>query len=464
MGKTENLLSRMNSLFPSFSKGQKKLATYINDNYDKAVFLTAAKLGEVVGVSESTVVRFAIYLGYKGYPEFQKALEELVRNKLNSIQRMEVTYGKVPQSEILETVLQSDIDKIKLTLEHMDQEAFEIAVDTILKAKRIYIVGIRSCAPLASFLSFYLNLIFDNVHLLQTNSASELFEQMIRIDEKDVIIGISFPRYSMRTLKAMEFANKRSAKVITLTDSIHSPMNLYSSCNLIARSDMASIVDSLVAPLSVVNALVVALCMKKQKDLESLLSYPRKDTFSGKELIQKYKEYHKNPTPELLELMLLHNYDDLMGMIGLRPLFSFFQLLNGSWTIRKASIISTETYEGTEEPELLITLDLLVPLPFPFSFSKADYYLTGKDRQARIKSPVKDGTLKLYFPNYQDYYYLPLEDTAIHKSIGCYVDKEHRIKATPELCYQKFECTEEFLEDPKKLLRYVRGVLGVLEM
>ncbi len=137
-------------------------------------------------------------------------------------------------------MLQSDIDKIKLTLEHMDQEAFEIAVDTILKAKRIYIVGIRSCAPLASFLSFYLNLIFDNVHLLQTNSASELFEQMIRIDEKDVIIGISFPRYSMRTLKAMEFANKRSAKVITLTDSIHSPMNLYSSCNLIARSDMAS--------------------------------------------------------------------------------------------------------------------------------------------------------------------------------------------------------------------------------
>ena len=271
MGKTENLLSRMNSLFPSFSKGQKKLATYINDNYDKAVFLTAAKLGEVVGVSESTVVRFAIYLGYKGYPEFQKALEELVRNKLNSIQRMEVTYGKVPQSEILETVLQSDIDKIKLTLEHMDQEAFEIAVDTILKAKRIYIVGIRSCAPLASFLSFYLNLIFDNVHLLQTNSAIELFEQMIRIDEKDVIIGISFPRYSMRTLKAMEFANKRSAKVITLTDSIHSPMNLYSSCNLIARSDMASIVDSLVAPLSVVNALVVALCMKKQKEVVSTL-------------------------------------------------------------------------------------------------------------------------------------------------------------------------------------------------
>lgn len=274
MTQTENLLNRINSLYSTFSKGQKKLANYINDNYDKAVFLTAAKLGEVVGVSESTVVRFAIFLGYKGYPDFQKALEELVRNKLNSIQRMEVTYGKVPQSEILDTVLHSDIEKIKLTLEHMDHGAFDLAVDTILNARRIYIVGIRSCAPLASFLAFYLNLLFDNVHLLQTSSASELFEQMIRINEKDTIIGISFPRYSMRTLKAMEFANNRNAKVITLTDSIHSPMNLYSSCNLIARSDMASIVDSLVAPLSVINALVVALCMRKQdevvKTLESL--------------------------------------------------------------------------------------------------------------------------------------------------------------------------------------------------
>ena len=271
MTQRSNLLSRINSQYQDFSKGQKKLANYIVDNYDKAVFLTAAKLGEVVGVSESTVVRFAIFLGYKGYPEFQKALEELVRNRLNSIQRMEVTYGKVPQSEILDTVLHSDIDKIKLTLENMDQGAFDLAVDTILNAKNIYIVGIRSCAPLASFLAFYLNLIFDKVHLLQTNSASELFEQMIRIGENDVIIGISFPRYSMRTLKALEFANNRNAKVITLTDSIHSPINLYSSCNLIARSDMASIVDSLVAPLSVINALVVALCMRKQSDVVQTL-------------------------------------------------------------------------------------------------------------------------------------------------------------------------------------------------
>ena len=271
MGTEENLLSRMNTQYHKFSKGQKKLVSYITDNYDKAAFFTAAKLGETVGVSESTVVRFAIHLGYKGYPEFQKALEELVRNKLNSIQRMEVTYGRVPKSEILDTVLRADIEKIKLTMENIDHNAFELAVETILEAKSIYIVGIRSCAPLASFLGFYFNLLFDNVHLMHTNSSSELFEQMIHISKDDVIIGISFPRYSMRTLKALEFANNRNAKVITLTDSIHSPMNLYSSCNLIARSDMASIVDSLVAPLSVINALVVALCMRKQKEVTATL-------------------------------------------------------------------------------------------------------------------------------------------------------------------------------------------------
>lgn len=270
-GNTNDLTSRINECYGSLSKGQKILATYITDNYDKAVFLTAAKMGQVVGVSESTVVRFATHLGYKGYPEFQKALEEMVRNKLNSIQRMEVTYGRISQSHILETVLQSDQEKIKDTLEHIDEHAFELAVDTIIKAKHIYIVGIRSCAPLAAFMAFYFNLMFENVTLLQTNNSSELFEQMVRISKDDVIIGISFPRYSMRILKAMEFANNRNAKVITLTDSVHSPMNLYSSCNLIARSDMASIVDSLVAPLSVINALIVALCMKKQGEVAKTL-------------------------------------------------------------------------------------------------------------------------------------------------------------------------------------------------
>ena len=259
MSNTNDLSNRINDAYSKLSKGQKRLATYITDNYDKAVFLTAAKLGEVVGVSESTVVRFATHLGYKGYPEFQSALEELVRNKLNSIQRMEVTYGRISQSKILETVLKSDADKIHSTLEKIDQNAFELAVDTILHAKHIYIIGIRSCAPLASFMAFYFTLMFPNVHLIQTSSSSEIFEQMVRIGKEDVIIGISFPRYSMRTLKAMEFANNRSAK------------NLYSSCNLIADSDMASIVDSLVAPLSVINALIVALCMKKQNEVAKTL-------------------------------------------------------------------------------------------------------------------------------------------------------------------------------------------------
>lgn len=271
MSNTNELTNRINERYSSMSKGQKLLANYITDFYDKAVFLTAAKLGEVVGVSESTVVRFAAQLGYKGYPEFQKALEEMVRNKLSSIQRMEVTYGRISQSRILESVLHADMEKIKGTLEKIDENAFELAVETILNAERIYVVGIRSCAPLASFLAFYLNFMFDNVIQLHTNSSSELFEQMVRIGKEDVIIGISFPRYSMRTLKALEFANNRSAKVITLTDSVHSPMNLYSSCNLIADSDMASIVDSLVAPLSVINALIVALCMRKQDEVADTL-------------------------------------------------------------------------------------------------------------------------------------------------------------------------------------------------
>ena len=271
MGNKNELLQKIEDGYQKFSKGQKKLADFIREDYDKAAFLTAAKMGEEVGVSESTVVRFAMALGYDGYPGFQRALGELVRTKLNSIQRMEVTYGRISQGEILASVLQSDIEKIKLTMEAIDHGSFEMAVDTILKARRIYVIGIRSCAPLASFLSFYLNLICPNVTAVTTNSSSEIFEQLIRIGEEDVIIGISFPRYSMRTLKALEFASNRKAKVITLTDSVHSPMTLYSSCNLIARSDMASIVGSLVAPLSVVNALVVALCMKKQKEVISTL-------------------------------------------------------------------------------------------------------------------------------------------------------------------------------------------------
>lgn len=259
----KSLLARMNEKYPHMSKGQKKLANYITLNYDKAVFMTAAKLGQTVGVSESTVVRFASLLEYGGFPAFVKAMEEMVKEKLNAIDKIEVAAGKMTRQEVLETVMYADAEKIKLTLDNVDREAFEVAIDTILSSRKIYIIGIRSCAPLASFLAFYLNLMFDDVTLITTNNSSELFEQMIRLNEQDCIIGISFPRYSLRTLKAMEFANDRNAKVITITDSKHSPMNLYSSCNLLARSDMASIVDSLVAPLSLINALIVSLCMKK---------------------------------------------------------------------------------------------------------------------------------------------------------------------------------------------------------
>lgn len=266
-----DIITRINEHYEKMSKGQKALASFISDHYDKAVFMTAAKLGETVGVSESTVVRFATFIGYNGYPEFQKDLEEWVQNKINSVQKIGVKYGHSTQSEILTSVLTADIDKIKDTIENLDPVAFETAVDIILKARNVYIMGVRSCEPLADFLHFYLNMIRGNVILLRTTSVSETFEQMIRIDNQDAIIGISFPRYSMRTLKAMEFANDRNAKVIAITDTVHSPMNLYSSCNLLARSDMVSIVDSLVAPLSVINALVVAMCLKRPEDVKQNL-------------------------------------------------------------------------------------------------------------------------------------------------------------------------------------------------
>lgn len=304
MRSKNELLKKIEDGYPKFSKGQKKLADFIRLDYDKAAFLTAARMGEEVGVSESTVVRFAMALGYDGYPEFQRALGEMVRMKLNSIQRMEVTYGRISQGEILATVLHSDIEKIKLTREAIDHETCETAVNVILNARRIYVIGIRSCAPLASFLCFYLHLVCDNVIEVNTSSPSEIFEQMIRINEEDVIIGISFPRYSMRTLKALEYASNRKAKVITLTDSVHSPMTIYSSCNLIARSDMASIVDSLVAPLSVVNALVVALCMKKQKEVITTLE-------TLEEIWDEYQVYNKDE---------LNMVGDKMEMPGAREL------------------------------------------------------------------------------------------------------------------------------------------------
>ncbi len=266
--RTQDVLAKINEKYPKMSKGHKAVATYITEHYDQAVFMTAAQLGNEVGVSESTVVRFAAAIGYDGYPEFQRVLEEWVKDKFSSVAKVGAKYGKSSQSEILQSVLSADIEKISDTLEYLDPVAFETAVDTLLEAETVYIIGLRSCEPLAEFLSFYLQMIRGNIVLLRSTSTTEVFEQMIRISDRDAIVGISFPRYSMRTLKAMEFANDRNAKVIAITDTVHSPMNLYSSCNLLARSDMVSIVDSLVAPLSLINAIVVAMCLKCPEEVK----------------------------------------------------------------------------------------------------------------------------------------------------------------------------------------------------
>lgn len=271
MDSEQDIINLIDQKYNGMSKSHRKIATFIREHYDQAVFMTAAKIGKVLDISESTVVRFAAALGFEGFPDFQKHLSLWVKDKLNAVSKMGAKYGQSSQSELLMTVLQGDMEKINDTIELVDPTAFETAVESIVGAKTVYIVGIRSCEPLADFLCFYLNMIRPNVVLLRTTSTSEMFEQMIRINEEDVLIGISFPRYSMRTLKAMEFANDRNAKVVAITDSPHSPMNLYSSCNLFARSDMVSIVDSLVAPLSLINALVVALCLKCPKEVKENL-------------------------------------------------------------------------------------------------------------------------------------------------------------------------------------------------
>ena len=264
-----DVITRINKSYSGMSKGKKNIAAYVTEHYEQAVFMKAAELGKIVGVSESTVVRFAMSLGYEGYPEFQKALAGWVSDRFGSVEKVGRRFGRSSDGEILSAILRSDISNIENTIQSIDVAAFKMAVDIILKARTVYIVGLRSCEPLADFLHFYLNMIRGGNVLIKTTSVSEMFEQMIRIGDRDCIIGISFPRYSMRTLKCMEFANDRNAKVITITDSVHSPMNLYSSCNILAKSEMASIVDSLVAPLSVINALVVALCMRRPNEVQA---------------------------------------------------------------------------------------------------------------------------------------------------------------------------------------------------
>lgn len=251
----------------TFSKGQKRIANYILEHYDKAAYMTASKLGTLVGVSESTVVRFAIELGFEGYPEMQKSLQELIRMKLTSVQRVEVTNSLIGEGDVLEKILMSDAEKIRRTLEEVDREAFEAAVDKIVAADKIYIIGVRSSSSLAGFLNFNFRMIFDNVKFVQTTSGSEMFEQIMSIGPNDVMIAISFPRYSKRIVNAVEYAHNAGADVISLTDSHQSPIAGVADQLLLARSDLVSFVDSLVAPLSIINAIIVAVSRKKMDDI-----------------------------------------------------------------------------------------------------------------------------------------------------------------------------------------------------
>lgn len=286
-----DLITKIQSELPGFSKGQKQIARFILEHYDKAAFMTASRLGVTVGVSESTVVRFATELGYDGYPHLQRALQEMIRNKLTSVQRMEVAGDRMGGRDVLQTVLHADTDMIRVTLDEIDRDAFQGAVDALMGAKRIYILGVRSSSALASFLGFYFNLLFENVTLVHTNSVSEIFEQVLRVGPGDVLFGISFPRYSKRTLSAMKYARDRGARVIALTDSQLSPLARVADHVLIARSDMASFVDSLVAPLSVINALIVAVGMSRRDEIEH--------TFNKLERIWEEYDVYEKPEDDI---------------------------------------------------------------------------------------------------------------------------------------------------------------------
>ena len=267
----KDLLKTIEEGMSSFSKGQKLIASYILAHYDKAAYLTASKLGTIVGVSESTVVRFAIELGYEGYPDFQSSLRKLIRNRLTSFQRIEVTNNLIGDGDVVEKVLSSDMDKIRHTMEEIDRKMFAEAIDRMVDARRIYILGVRSSSALAGFLNYSFRMIFDDVKFVQTTSRSELFEQIMDIDERDVMIAISFPRYSKRSINAVEFARSKGANVVALTDSQAAPIASYANQLLLAHSDMASFVDSLVAPLSIINAIIVAVSRRKQDELTERL-------------------------------------------------------------------------------------------------------------------------------------------------------------------------------------------------
>ena len=264
---SENFQLRIDNVYPTLSKGHKKIADFIKSNYEKASFMTAASLGKAVGVSESTVVRFASNIGFDGYPELQKYLQEAVKSHLTSVQRMDVAASRYGGDDFVDRAFMTDIEMIKQTRDSISREAFSKSAEAINKAKKIYILGVRSSAALASFTAFYLRFLYENVVLIDTSASSELFEQMFRISEDDVCIAISFPRYSNQTVKALSFAKSRGATIISITDGEMSPIAPYATHLLVAKSSMVSFVDSLVAPLSVINALIAASAREKRDDV-----------------------------------------------------------------------------------------------------------------------------------------------------------------------------------------------------
>lgn len=266
---SRDLMRLIQGKFIRLSKGQKLIAEYILKNYDKAAFMTAAKLGVSVGVSESTVVRFAIELGFSGYPKLQKALQELIKNKLTTVQRLELRNDYFSDGDALKGVLKADMENIRATLEKINQNTFEDVVKSIFEAKRIYIIGLRSSTALAEFLGFYLNIILQNVKIV-SYGISDVFEQMINVGDGDLVIGIGFPRYAAKTIDALEFSQDRGAKVVALTDSLLSPLASKADHTLIAQSNMASFVDSLVAPMSVINALIIAVGMREKESISDI--------------------------------------------------------------------------------------------------------------------------------------------------------------------------------------------------
>ena len=288
---TADILTNIHNKLTTFSKGQRRIATYILESYDKAAFLTAGALGKITQVSESTVVRFAAELGYDGYPAMQRALQEMVLNRLTSVQRIEVANDRMKDQDVISTVFHSDIEKLRQTEETVSREEFQNAVNAILKAKRVYILGVRSVAPLASFLGYYLNYMFNNVHVITGVSQGEMFEKIVSVGPEDVVIAFSFPRYSASTTKGARYCCSAGATVIGITDSKLSPLGQCCDHVLVAKSDMVSLVDSLVAPLSMINALIVAIAAKKEREVAH--------TFETLERIwDEYNVYEKQAVPD----------------------------------------------------------------------------------------------------------------------------------------------------------------------